>query len=128
MSDSYSRPIPDATSPYTELARAKTQNADDRSASPSVAWAVSEPSSVTSTTPSEEESPSTLRPMDSGDDRSSHHASGARATRSAAPIDAHAVRQPADCTTAPTNGNAAMNPMLHTNGRTTMTTSRRWRH
>jgi hypothetical protein len=50
--------------------------------------------------------------MVSGDDRSINQASGARMTSKQRPIVAHATRHPLAVTSAPTAGNASMNPTL----------------
>ncbi len=59
-------------------------------------------------------SPSGGTPIASGLRRASNHDSGARPATSAIPTASHAARQPRDCTSEPTSGNAAMKPMLMT--------------
>ena len=58
--------------------------------------------------------PSAARPIDSGLRLTNNKASGTSPARIAAPTANQAVRQPLDCTTEPTTGNAIMNPTLST--------------
>src|SRR5262249_38394201 len=104
------RPMPDAANPYSALATPNTQNAGDRRAEASV-----ESTAVVSGRSTKPTSSSSLV-LGSGRTRS--HATGARPNTRAPPTDAQATRQPCARTSAPTAGNAIMNPTLMTSAYT----------